>query len=204
MIHKNAVTEFCRVEYMPEIDPSAFVHPLAAVIGRVSIGGMVMVSPFASIRGDEGHPIVVGDESNVQDGVVIHALETECNGKPVENNMVEVDGERFAVYVGKRVSLAHQAQIHGPALVEDDTFVGMKTLVFKARVGRNCVIEPGCILMGVTVSDGMYVPAGTVLKDQKSADALPRITDDYPFKGLNRNVVRVNTGISKGYKNIEI
>jgi carbonic anhydrase/acetyltransferase-like protein (isoleucine patch superfamily) len=199
MIHQNVITDFSPRAYLPEIDPSAFIHPLAAAIGHIIIGKKVMVSPFASIRGDEGQPIFVGDDSNVQDGVVIHALETEHDGRPVEKNLVEVDGSRYSVYIGKRVSLAHQVQIHGPACVNDDTFVGMKSLVFMSTVGKNCVIEPVCILMGVRVGDGRYVPAGTVLKDQDHADNLPVITDDYPFKNLNQGVVHVNVCLAEGY-----
>ncbi len=105
-------------------------------------------------RGDEGQPIFVGDDPNVQDGVVIHALETEHNGEPVEKNIVDVEGQKFAVFVGRRVSLAHQALIHGPAQIGDDTFIGMKALVFRACVGNTCVVEPGCILMGVSVAAG--------------------------------------------------
>ena len=199
MIHKSVITDFCPEEYLPEIDPSAFVHPLAAAIGHIFIGRRVMVSPFASVRGDEGRPIFVGDESNVQDGVVIHALETEYKGSPIDANLVEVGGKKYSVHIGSRVSLAHQVQIHGPALVGDDTFVGMKSLVFRARVGGRCVIEPGCILMGVVVGDRRYVPAGTILKDQTEAEALPEITDDYPLKELNQGVIHVNTALAEGY-----
>ena len=204
MIHKNVVTDFCRKEYTPQIDPSACIHPLSAVIGHVFVGRRVMVSPFASIRGDEGQPIFVGDESNVQEGVVLHALETEEDGHPIEANLVEADGKKYAVYVGKRTSLAHQVQIHGPAYVGNDTFVGMKSLVFKAKVGNNCVIEPGCIVMGVSVADGRYVPAGTTIKSQKDADNLPKITADYPMKDLNKGVVHVNTHLADGYNKISL
>jgi len=204
MIHQNVIADFCQKEYMPHIDSSACIHPAAAVIGHVFIGKRVMVSPFASVRGDEGQPIFVGDEANVQDGVIIHALETEHDGHPIEENQVGADGKKYAVYIGKRVSLAHQVQIHGPAYVGNDTFVGMKVLVFRAKVGDNCVIEPGCILMGVTVADGRYVPAGTVLRDQKDADDLPVISDDYPLKDLNKGVVRVNTSLADGYNKIDL
>lgn len=204
MIHKNVVTDFSPKESFPVIDASAYIHPLAAVIGNVTVGRRVMVSPFASIRGDEGQSIVVSDNANVQDGVVLHALETELNGQPVEKNLVEVDGKKYAVYVGRRVSLAHQVQIHGPACVGDDTFVGMQSLVFKATVGSACVIEPGCIVMGVRVPDGRYVPAGTVLKKQEDADNLPAITADYPMKDLNKGVVHVNTALADGYNKIDL
>ena len=199
MIEKNVVTDFSARITEPVIDPTTYVHPLAAVIGNVILGKHIMVSPMASIRGDEGQPLHVGDHSNVQDGVVIHALETELDGKPVEKNLYEVSGRKYAVYVGNRVSLAHQVQIHGPAVVMDDTFVGMKTLVFRSSVGKQCVIEPGVILMGVSVPDGRYVPAGSVIKTQEQADQLPVITDDYPMKTLNKGVVHVNTALAKGY-----
>ena len=199
MIHRNVVTDFSSHAVEPAVDPTAYVHGLAVVIGNVSIGRRVMVSPFASVRGDEGGPLVVQDESNVQDGVIIHALETEHKGHAIDKNLVEHEGKRYAVYVGRRVSLAHQAQIHGPAFVGDDTFIGMQSLVFKSRVGRGCVVEPGCVVLGVTVADGRYVPCGTVLKNQADADRLPPITDSYIFKDLNRGVVHVNTSLADGY-----
>jgi carbonic anhydrase/acetyltransferase-like protein (isoleucine patch superfamily) len=199
MIGKNVLADFSSKVWDPVLDPTAYVHPLAAVIGNVILGKNVMVSPFASVRGDEGQPLFVGDNANVQDGVVIHALETEMNGQVMEKNLYEVEGKKYAVYVGSRVSLAHQVQIHGPAVVLDDTFVGMKSLVFKSFVGKNCVIEPGCILMGVTIAAGRYVPAGSVVKTQEQADKLPVVTEDYPFRTLNKGVVHVNTALAKGY-----
>ena len=199
MIEKNVKTDFSSNVSEPVIGAGSYIHPLAAVIGNVILGNNVMVAPTACVRGDEGQPLHVGDDTNVQDGVVIHALETELDGKPVEKNQVEVNGKKYAVYVGNRISLAHQVQIHGPAVVMDDTFVGMKVLVFKSFIGRNCVIEPGVILMGVTVADGRYVPAGSIVKTQADADALPVITADYPMKDMNKGVLHVNKALARGY-----
>ncbi len=199
MTGENVLTDFNAKVSQPQIDPSTYVHPLASVTGGVILGKNILVSPMASIRGDEGQPLFIGDDSNIQDGVVIHALETEMNGTPVEENLRTVNGKRYAVYVGRRVSLAHQVQIHGPAVVHDDTFVGMKTLVFKSQVGAGCVIEPGCILMGVTVPPRRAIPAGSIIKTQEDADRLPEITEDYPMKDMNRGVVHVNTSLAKGY-----
>ena len=135
----------------------------------------------------------------MQDGVVLHALETEAHGLPVPNRTYAVDGKQYAVYVGKRVSLAHQSQVHGPARVDDDVFVGMQALVFKSWIGRGTVVEPGARVIGVIVPPGRYVPAGTVLTDQKLADKLPEITEEYPFRGLNEAVVHVNTSFAESY-----
>lgn len=183
-----------------DMDISSYIHPQASVIGSVHLGKNVMVAPQASVRGDEGMPIFIGDDSNVQDGVVIHALETsDEEGKPVEKNLVDINGKRYAVYIGNRVSLAHQAQVHGPASVGNDTFVGMQAFVFKSKVGNNVVLEPGTKVVGVTIPDGRYIPLGMIVNNQSIADNLPTITDNYVFKDLNKGVVNVNTNLARGY-----
>jgi carbonic anhydrase len=199
MIERNVGTDFSAGDVLPAIDPTAYVHALAAVIGAVRLGRNVMVAPAASVRADEGQPFFVGDDSNIQDGVVIHALETELGGQPIPANRVVVEGSEYAVYIGKRVSLAHQAQVHGPCVVKNDTFVGMKAFVFRSRVGSRCVIEPGAIVMGVTIATGRYVPAGSVIRTQAEADLLPRISSDYPLAKLNEGVVHVNKQLAQAY-----
>ncbi|HUV48462.1 MAG TPA: gamma carbonic anhydrase family protein, partial [Actinomycetes bacterium] len=59
-------------ERTPSIDPDAFVHPEAVVIGAVSIGPEATIWPGAVLRGDYG-TISVGARTSVQDGAVIHA-----------------------------------------------------------------------------------------------------------------------------------
>lgn len=196
----NPVTPWNPKPTEPVIDSTAYVHPQASVIGNVTIGANVMISPMASVRSDEGMPILVGNDSNIQDGVVLHALETiDEEGEPVEKNLVEVGGKKYAVYVGERVSLAHQAQIHGPAYVGNDTFIGMQAFVFKAKVGNNCVLEPTSAVIGVTIPDGRYVAAGKTITSQEEADKLPEITEDYAYRHTNEAVVYVNTNLADGY-----
>jgi carbonic anhydrase len=199
-IRENPVTPWNSKPTAPVIDSTAYVDPQASVIGNVTIGANVMISPMASIRSDEGMPILVGNDSNVQDGVVLHALETiDEEGKPVEKNLVEVGGEKYAVYIGENVSLAHQSQIHGPASVGNDTFIGMQAFVFKAKVGNNCVLEPTSAAIGVTIPDGRYIPAGTVITSQAEADKLPEVTEDYAYRHTNEAVVYVNVNLAEGY-----
>src|SRR3990172_10623045 len=195
----NVLTSFNDDVNKPEIAKSAFVHQLASVIGDVKLGEKVYVAPAASIRGDEGQSIYVGNDSNVQDGVVVHGLETMEEGKEIAKNQVEVAGKKYSVYIGDRVSMAHQSQVHGPALVGNDVFVGMQALVFKATVGDGTVLEPGAKVVGVKIAAGRYVPTGSVITKQADADALPTITDTYPFKDLNKAVVHVNTQFADGY-----
>ena len=189
----NPVTTFVPKSYQPQIAKNSVVQPNASVLGAVILSEGVLVSPFASIRGDEGTPIFIGKNSNVQDGVVIHGLEHE---------LVNKDGLGYSVYIGENVSLAHQAQVHGPAKVGDNTFVGMQGFVFKSEVGDNVVIEPCAKVIGVKIPSGRYVPAGEIIKTQEQADKLPEITADYKFKNLNKNVVEVNKQLNNGYKNL--
>lgn len=201
-IMKNAETPWNLHPTAPVIDRTAYIHPEASVIGAVKIGANVMVSPFASVRSDEGMPIFIGDNSNVQDGVVVHGLETiDEYGKPVTKNIVNVKGKNYSVYVGKNVSLAHQSQVHGPAYVGNDTFIGMQAFVFKSHIGNGCVLEPKSAAIGVNISDGKYIPAGVIITKQTDADALKNIADDpnYAYKTTNEAVVYVNVHLAEGY-----
>ncbi|MFO0775686.1 MAG: carbonic anhydrase [Nitrospiraceae bacterium] len=196
-IAPNVPTTFMPEVAIPEIAPSARIHPMAAVGGSVTIGKEVFVAPAASVRGDEGQHIFIGDQSNVQDGVVVHGLETFEGGKELTENEVIVDGNPYSVHIGKRVSLAHQSQVHGPARVGDDTFVGMQALVFRTEIGDHVVVEPGAKLIGVKVAAGRYVPALALVTTQAQADALPLIDETYQYRTLNAGVVHVNTQLAR-------
>lgn len=199
----NTSTSFNETIETPRVGKTAFVHPMATLTGNITLGERVYVAPSASVRGDEGQSIYIGDESNVQDAVVLHGLETEEDGLPIEKNLVTApDGKKYSVYVGKHVSMAHQSQVHGPAKVGDNTFIGMQALVFKAELGSGVVVEPGALVIGVKVADGRYVPAGSVINKQELADKLPTITADYPFRTLNDAVVHVNTQFADGYRGV--
>lgn len=199
-VEPNVRTSFSPEVHTPSLHRHDYVHPLAAVIGAVELDDDVFVAPGASIRGDEGQPLHIGAGSNIQDGVVIHALETFDDGHPIRQNLVTVAGRDYAVFIGRDVSVAHQAQIHGPAFVGDRTFVGMQALVFRAKVGANCVLEPRALVMGVEVPPGRYVPAGAIVRTQSEADALPAIDGSYPYAHLNDGVLHVNHALAEGYE----
>ena len=195
-IGPNVKTSFTPMVATPTVASSARIHPLAAVMGSVTLGKHVYVAPCASIRGDEGQNIYVGDESNVQDSVVIHGLETFESGHELVENQVEAEGKHYSVYVGQRVSLAHQSQVHGPAKVGHDSFIGMQALIFKAELGDHVVVEPGAKIIGVKIQAGRYVPALSLITKQSEADALPSITESYRYKSLNQAVIHVNTQLA--------
>ena len=199
LLRASVTTGFATGGTVPAVDPGSFVDPLASVLRAVLLGPEVYVGPFASIRGDEGQPIFIGAMSNVQAGAVIHALETTEHGTPIPGRTYRVDGRDYAVFIGRKVSLAHQALVHGPARIDDGVFVGMQALVFKASVGAGSVLEPGARVIGVDVPAGRYVPAGTTVTTQAAADKLPAITASYAFRSLNDAVVAVNRSFAREY-----
>lgn len=180
-LRANVKTSFNPTVEGPVIEPGTYVDPQAAVIGHVVAGTGAYIGPFASIRGDEGQPIIIGAHSNIQDHVVIHALRTFDRGGLVEANFVTVDGASYAVYIGENVSIAHQATVHGPVAIHDGAYVGMKALVFQSTVGKGAIVGPGAIVIGVDVPEGRLVPAGAVITSQEAADALDEVDPSHPL-----------------------
>ena len=171
---------------------SAFVHPDATVIGRVVLGEHVHIAAGSSVRADEGAPFFIGASSNLQDGVVVHAL---------KDKFVQVDGEQWAVFIGENVSIAHDALIHGPSFIGDDTFVGFKAVVHDSVVGRHCFISHGAIVVGVEVPDGRLVPSGRIVDTPEAVAALPLVGPKH--REFNEDVVDVNRGLAVAYRQHE-
>jgi len=127
------------VTVMPTIHPDAFIHEAAVVIGDVTLGARVSVWPTAVIRGDTA-PIVVGEDSNVQDGTIVHV----DHGVPCT--------------IGARVGVGHRAIIHG-ATVEHDSLIGMGAILL-----NNVVVGTGSIIgAGAVCPEGMIVPPDSLV-----------------------------------------
>lgn len=177
-----------QVRTRPKIHPSAFVHPTASVIGWVELGREVNVAADTSIRADEGAPFYIGDRSNVQDGVVIHAL---------KEKWVKVEGRQWAVYIGADVSLAHQALVHGPCMIGSKSFIGFKAIVHDSIVGEGCFIGLGALVVGVEIPPGKRVPNGWVVDGPEKVAELPDVEDAHAH--FNEDVVQVNRGLVAAY-----
>lgn len=196
----NVTSDYSMTMERPVIASTAYIHPQASVIGYVRLGEHVLVAPQAAIRGDEGKNIFIGDDSSVQDGAVVHGLPTEEKGARRLENVVMVNGDPYAVYVGSQVTLAPQSQVYGPAVVSDNAFVGNQALVLKSRIGEGSVLEPRAAAIGVNVPAGCYVPAGMVVTTQEQADNLPKIAPGYAYQNAGALAVRVNTQLAQGYR----
>lgn len=128
---------------IPVVDPSAYVHPTAVLIGDVVIGPDCYVGPGASLRGDFGR-IVLQRGANVQDTCVIH-------GFPADVTVVEENGH-----------IGHGAVLHG-CTVRRDALVGMNAVVMdEAEVGERAIVA-ACA----------FVPAGARIAPATLVGGIP-------------------------------
>ena len=127
---------------VPVVDPSAYVHPTAVLIGDVIIGAGVYVAPCAVLRGDFGR-LVIEEDANVQDHCVVH-------GFPDRDTIVEKLGH-----------IGHHAIIHG-AVVRRNSMIGMGAVLLdyceigadsivaaQALVKANEIVPPRSMMAGI-------------------------------------------------------
>lgn len=125
-------------DLVPDIDPLAYVHPDAVIIGNVSIGAHSSIWPGAVLRGDTGR-IVVGEATSVQDNAVLH-----CTG-------------RYPTVVGSHVVIGHQAHLEG-CTVEDGALIGVVSVsLWDVTVGAGATVGGGAVC---TV--GLKIPPGAL------------------------------------------
>ena len=125
-------------DLVPAIDPEAYVHPDAVVIGDVAIGPESSVWPHAVLRGDYGS-ITVAARSSIQDGSVVHA------------------GPGFPTVVGNGCVIGHLAHLEG-CILEDDVLVGSGSVVLHhAVIGTGATVGANAV-----VPNNMEVPAGSL------------------------------------------
>ena len=123
---------------IPVVDPSAYVHPTAVLIGDVIVGPDCYVGPTACLRGDFGR-IVLQRGANVQDTCVIH-------GFPGHDTVVEENGH-----------IGHGAVLHS-CTVRRDALVGMNAVVMDEAVVGEQAIVAACAF----VRAGMQIPPRTL------------------------------------------
>jgi len=123
----------------PAVDPDAYIAPGAFLSGAVTIGARASIWPSSSLRGDIA-PIVIGQESNVQDNAVLH---------------VATD---LGVTVGRRVTIGHGAIVHA-CTIGDESLIGMGAIVLDgAVVGERCLIGAhATVLMNTIIPPGSLV-----------------------------------------------
>ncbi|MCU0309332.1 MAG: gamma carbonic anhydrase family protein [Acidimicrobiales bacterium] len=151
----------------PRIDPTAFVHPDAVVIGDVEIGPESSIWPGTVLRGDNGS-IRIGARSSIQDGSVVHCI-------PI-----------LPTTVGDNCVIGHIVHLEG-CTVEDAALVGNGSVVL-----HRAIIRTGSLVgSNAVVPDGMEVPTGMMAlgvparlrEGSGKLDFILHSADDYVKKG---------------------
>lgn len=138
----------------PKIDSTAFVDPSAQIIGNVQLGPNVFVGPQVVIRADEPdpdgrvHPIVVGAETNLQDGVIIHSR------------------GGTSVIIGPEISIAHGVVIHGPCDIGRGCFLSLRSVFYRAILEEDVWVGIGAIVMKATIPSHTMIPAGSLIRSK--------------------------------------
>lgn len=127
----------------PSIDPSAFVSESAVIVGDVRIGKDCYIGPGAILRADShGMPIVIGDGSAVEEGVIIHV-----GGKGTDG-----------CYIGEKVTIGHGAIVHANRIA-DNANIGMGAIVsLYSQVGSYAIVAEGAV-----VKQGQCIPDRVVV-----------------------------------------
>jgi carbonic anhydrase/acetyltransferase-like protein (isoleucine patch superfamily) len=116
---------------VPEIDPTAYVHPDAVVIGHVTLGAGASVWPGAVLRGDEGG-ITVGPRTSVQDGTVVHTT------------------PQHPTRIGAECVIGHNVHLEG-CVIGDGSLVGSGAIVLNgAVVEGEALVGAGAVVSGTT------------------------------------------------------
>lgn len=152
---------------LPKWGNNCFIADNATLTGDVIIGSDCSVWFNAVIRGDV-HYIRIGNNVNIQDGVVIHCTY-----------------QKAAVNIGDNVSIAHNATVHG-CTIHDNVLVGMGAILMDGVVvEKNSVIAAGAVVSKDTIVKSGSVYAGVPAKKIKEVDAsllegeIQRISNNY-------------------------
>ena len=151
----------------PDIDPDAYIHPDATVIGNVTVGPGTTIWPQAVLRGDYGR-IVVGARTSIQDGSVIHAT------------------AELATIIGDDCVIGHLVHLEC-CTIEDRALVGTGSIVL-----HRAVVESDALVgAGAVVPNDMRVPSRAMAlgipaklrPDSVDTEDIARIVEQYVGNG---------------------
>ncbi|ONN51567.1 carbonate dehydratase [Acinetobacter genomosp. 33YU] len=172
--------------HLPVIDQSAYVDQTAIICGKVIVHANVFIGPYAVIRADETdengemEPIIIGANSNIQDGVVIHSK------------------AGASVVIGESTSIAHRSIIHGPCEIGHHVFVGFNSVIFNCKVGNYSAIRHNAVVDGRDLPNHFYVPAMSYINPKTDLNQYPPV--DISISEFSESVVSTNIELVKGYK----
>ncbi len=130
-----------------------FIADNATVIGSVIVNNNVSIWFNAVIRGDN-EPISIGENTNIQDGVVVHT------------------DEGIPMFIGRGVTVGHLAMLHG-CKIGDNSLIGINAVILNnAKIGNNCIIGANSL-----ISEGKEIPDGSLVLGSPGR-VIRKVTDD--------------------------
>jgi phenylacetic acid degradation protein len=176
----------------PVVDPAAFVHPTAVLIGDVIIGPGCLVGPCASLRGDIGR-LILKTGSNVQDNCTLHCF-------PGKDVIIEEDGHVGHGAVLHSCTVKRNAIIGMNAIVMDDAVIGENSFVAAmAFVKAGTIVPPRTLVAGIpakpvrelTDDEIKWKSDGTAIYQQLARRYLASMKEVQPLREIERDRQRV-------------
>jgi carbon dioxide concentrating mechanism protein CcmM len=162
-----------------------YVDSRATIVGTVIIESGVYVAPGVVLRADASAPYIICRGSNVQDGVILHAS---------EGKLREVQGKKYANYIGPRCSLAHGARVHHVVMAEN-CFLGLGSTLLNVTLGENCFIGSHSLVENIDIPAGRFVPPFTYVGPDYDISSLPEVPPE--AAAFQAHVLEENRGILK-------
>lgn len=168
--------------FVPVVDPTAFVHPSASLIGDVIVGARCYIAPGASLRGDFAR-IVLEDGCNVQDNCVIHTF-------PGQQVLLERDTHVGHGAVLHSCTIRHGALIGIQAIVMDEAIVGAESFVgagsfvkgrFEVPARTLVTGTPARVVRALTDDEVAWKTKGTQLYQNLAARSLASLKQCAPL-----------------------
>lgn len=132
----------------PHVDPQAWVAPGALLAGAVTVERGASLW-FGSVMRADGDTISIGEGSNIQDGVIVHA------------------DPGFPVVVARHVSVGHGAVLHGCSIGEG-SLIGMRAVVLNgAKIGPMCLVAAGSVVLEGVRFEARSLIAGVPAKRRR-------------------------------------
>jgi len=152
----------------PKFGENIWLAPNSTVVGDVVMGDNCTVWFNAVLRGDV-HEIRIGDDTNIQDGAVIHCTY-----------------QKAGTYIGNKVSIAHNAVVHG-CTIHDSVLIGMGAIVMDgAVINSGAVIAAGAVVLAGTQVEANSIYAGVPARKVKATsdemkEVINRTARNYPI-----------------------
>jgi carbonic anhydrase/acetyltransferase-like protein (isoleucine patch superfamily) len=183
MIRKNPSGD------LPVIHETAYVDNTAILCGKIIVEENVFIGPYAVIRADEVNergemdPIIIGANSNIQDGVVIHSKAGAM------------------VKIGKNTSIAHRSIVHGPCVVGENVFIGFNSVLFGCEVGNGSVVRHNSVVENCHVPENFHIPSTTNVHSNEELHKIEQVSPQ--VSDFSESVLRANHELVRGYKKLQ-